>query len=179
MFTRSIFFLSSLAVLSGKLLAAEPAATRQLWISPMAAKVIERSRAAYTGMQGWTATLEWRQRLIKNGVEQQGPHIIGQMRRTERFWNDGSATGSYAFSFSIQHESRPRSVLVQNAGEQFGLARDREGKLIGTVELPTSYPCGWTGPDARLALEAALMDATYVGYFGQEQIDGRSFDVIQ
>lgn len=168
------FWFSCLMALAGSLAVAAANERAQPWVSPVARAVIERTRAAYAGLEGWTATVEFDVHLVKGGVD-----TVSKGRRTERFLNDGSVTGTFANVSYRQDEERPWQVIVQNSADKYAVGRGRNGNLVGELALPDDLPWRHAAPTARRNFEAALWYATYVGYAGQEMVSGKRCDVLE
>ncbi len=171
--------LSSIASLGFGLALAETAAQKpETWISPQARAVIERTRAAYAGVENWTmsSVTEARQ-YFSDDTER--PYV---WRSEERYLKGAGSKPFYANNIHYDLWSpfkggpdAPDYAVMQNADSEFRLQRAVKGSLQRTAAPPIEA----ARPALSRSLEGELGRAQYVRYLGRETVDGRACEVVE
>jgi thiol-disulfide isomerase/thioredoxin len=148
--------------------AAAPLAAPDTWISPQAQVIRDRVNAAYSALEGWTATIVDEQHTMKEGVAK--PVVI---QTTERYLKSGGPTGYYAVT-NRTPEFNLVNVTCQDLAEArfVFLARCRLGGTLSPAD-ELNRPQFWR------SFELSLAHTNYVCWAGQETVNGQTCDIVE
>lgn len=164
----SLIVLFCLALIGCQVAAADTANSPTQSVSPQAQAIRDRVNAAYSAVQGWSATT-----VSTVLVMEKGAIIARGNQLTERYLRSGGPISYYAMTRRSSDESswfaRSQDLAVEHGA--YGKPAEIEGWLGAANDV--SQPQTWS------AFRGAVASADYVRWAGRESVDGQSCEIVE
>jgi len=162
------FVLAFLVLATVSFAAAAPVETPVAWITPQAQAIRQRVNAAYSAIEGWTASM-----VTENNSLREGVATTSEFPVTERYLKSGGPVSYYAAAYGAPND-RVVSVKCQDTAVERWVFRNptRLGGLIApATEL--NRPQFWGD------FEYAFTHENFVRLAGRETVAGQSCDIVE
>jgi len=162
------FVLACLVLAAVPFAAAAPLATPDTWISPQAQAIRERVNAAYSALDGWTATIVSEVHTIEKGVVK-----TDTGHTTERYLKSGGPTGYYA-SIIVVEKNTYAFAKCQDLAEERFVYRGRNGPQgARSPAREENRPAFWA------QFDLAIAHADYLRWVGTETVAGPTSHMVR